>query len=388
MGVFDALLGTFYNDGSELELGAGVDVKRGVVASRNASTRRVELGLEQDVTTAGSYDTPDSIEVDGYGRVTSVSSGVDARKWNALTEGTDYTGTAVAGLLTYDITMLSDLTERLPGGIPIRVLDLYGVPRYDTGGQIGTCENMTGITSSVVDSRGRIFVSVVDDGAGARHLDIYNRESRAASSLIGHTASYGAAGLQTVIEDNDSGIGGSINVLAVGAASTSIVVEMYRWLASAGATSTTLSLMGAGLSTGAGNIAELWIGAPWLATSFDCFVEGDFSTAATSRLLLDNVHRKKRWTPPPARIVLVMAWCYAVNGGGAPDVDLLVYDNTTAAWVPVTGGITMGAAQNDEFGIPQLDATELVTGSEIEVSTTLAAAGDTDLNLIVWVVRE
>lgn len=43
MATFEALLGTFYNDGVAVELGSGVDCKSGITASRNVATRRVDL---------------------------------------------------------------------------------------------------------------------------------------------------------------------------------------------------------------------------------------------------------------------------------------------------------------------------------------------------------
>jgi len=41
--IFDAVLGRFFSSGVELELGAGVDCKDGILARRNASTRRIDL---------------------------------------------------------------------------------------------------------------------------------------------------------------------------------------------------------------------------------------------------------------------------------------------------------------------------------------------------------
>jgi len=55
MTVFDALLGRFFNSGSELELGAGVDCVRGVQAARNASTRRIDLSVDAPYVDRVSY---------------------------------------------------------------------------------------------------------------------------------------------------------------------------------------------------------------------------------------------------------------------------------------------------------------------------------------------
>jgi len=47
--TFDAILGRFYDDGTELELGAGVDAKGGLTAARNEANRRIELTISPTV---------------------------------------------------------------------------------------------------------------------------------------------------------------------------------------------------------------------------------------------------------------------------------------------------------------------------------------------------
>jgi hypothetical protein len=45
--IFDAVLGRFFSDGAELELGAGVDCKNGIVAARNNATRRIDVSPDK-----------------------------------------------------------------------------------------------------------------------------------------------------------------------------------------------------------------------------------------------------------------------------------------------------------------------------------------------------
>ena len=75
--IFDALLMRWFRDGAEIELGAGVDVRGGLTASRNAATRRIDLSASvASNVTPGSYVAP-TITVDAYGRITLVASATD-----------------------------------------------------------------------------------------------------------------------------------------------------------------------------------------------------------------------------------------------------------------------------------------------------------------------
>ena len=354
-------------------------------------------GAQAAQQTAGwYYSDPTSVrEIAEALNATSLTSGsksidknADGGKWFPLTEGTDYTGTASLVGSAYQVPLLVDFTDWIRAGTALRFLDLYGIPILDTLSQIGTFENATGITSTVLDARGRLWASVVDDGAGFYHLELYNREGKTASDLVAHTASYNSVGLKALVADNSSGIGGTVDILAVAGADADIYIEFYRWYQCYAITATTLDLLGTNPSTGAGNLTEMWVGRTGLSVEAKWHVPGDFSTAATDELLLDVANVPDMWRGENARICAVNAWCKAVSGGAAPDIDLRVYNSAAAAWFDVTGGISMGVAQNMEWGIPSADTTQVNTGDEFELSTTLGAAGDQNLSVDAWMVLE
>jgi hypothetical protein len=56
MGFFEAVLGRIYNDGVELERGGGIECKNGVQATRNSTTRRIELSANGAEISKASYD--------------------------------------------------------------------------------------------------------------------------------------------------------------------------------------------------------------------------------------------------------------------------------------------------------------------------------------------
>lgn len=72
--IFDAVLGRFFNDGVELELGAGVDCTSGITASRNAATRRIDLSVT-DPGTGASYVGDTSAIAAGAGTVDAAING-------------------------------------------------------------------------------------------------------------------------------------------------------------------------------------------------------------------------------------------------------------------------------------------------------------------------
>lgn len=71
MTIFDSVLGRFFDAGTELELGAGVDMQRPLSAARNASTRRIDLSVDADavVRDAYTYDGDDTDITSGAGTV-------------------------------------------------------------------------------------------------------------------------------------------------------------------------------------------------------------------------------------------------------------------------------------------------------------------------------
>jgi len=91
----------------------------------------------------------------------------------------------------------------------------------DGGNQLSGWDNITGISQDNTDL-GRLYASIVADGGGFYHVDLYSDAAR--TDLVGHTGTYNGAGAQAVIEDAASGMAGSLTVDAVVGADVDIHV--------------------------------------------------------------------------------------------------------------------------------------------------------------------
>jgi len=97
----------------------------------------------------------------------------------------------------------------------------------DAAWQLTGFDGIIGIAQSNTNL-GKLYVSVVDDGAGANwHVDLY--EDFARTELVGHTASYAAAftGLMAVVPDNASQLGGTITIAFPAAPVADVDIEVY-----------------------------------------------------------------------------------------------------------------------------------------------------------------
>lgn len=92
----------------------------------------------------------------------------------------------------------------------------------DNNTQLSRWAGITGLTASNTDD-GRLYVSIVDEGGGDFHVNLYSDSAR--SALVGHTATYSAAGSQAITADNTSGLGGTLYVDAATAADVDIAVD-------------------------------------------------------------------------------------------------------------------------------------------------------------------
>jgi len=90
--------------------------------------------------------------------------------------------------------------------------------------------SLTGLDAINVDSNFEWHVEIVDDTGGFFHVDIYNNSAKTAGDLVAHTATYNSTGAKTLLEDNDSDVGGSVTVDAVTGADTSITVSFLPHL--------------------------------------------------------------------------------------------------------------------------------------------------------------
>jgi hypothetical protein len=102
---------------------------------------------------------------------------------------------------------------------------LLGYTVYNDGAnQLDTTtqQRITGLTFANTDTNHTVYITIVDDGAGFRHVDIYKASARAAGDLIAHTATYNSTGYKALIADNASGLGGYLRIAVVGAADADI----------------------------------------------------------------------------------------------------------------------------------------------------------------------
>lgn len=105
----------------------------------------------------------------------------------------------------------------------------------DNNNQLSGWHLITGISQDNTDL-GTLYVDIVADGGGFYHVDLYMDMAKA--NLMGHTGTYNGAGTEPIVEDNDSGLGGTMIIDAVVGADTDIeviftIVTMFwqdRWL--------------------------------------------------------------------------------------------------------------------------------------------------------------
>jgi hypothetical protein len=110
----------------------------------------------------------------------------------------------------------------IPGSNDVSVF-ISGTPDEtgDNNNQLSGWEYVNGVSSSNTD-RGIVYVSIIDDGGGFYHVNLYKDSGR--TQLVGHTASYNGTGDQSIVADNSSGLGGHITIDATTAADTDITV--------------------------------------------------------------------------------------------------------------------------------------------------------------------
>lgn len=286
---------------------------------------------------------------------------------------TDYVATA-PGTLT--ITFSVDYTNVLWIQQPIRVQDGSGVEFGDTANQISGYNHITGIDTTNVDSRGRIYFEIIDDGGmAAFHLALYKKDTYDAPNLVAHTDSYAAAGDQNLHEDNASGLGGYVHIDAA-LDPFFFYVEFWKWYTINTLTATTMTLFGPVLSTGAGMVQNVWYGKPTRLVTKEYTIDGweedggvwipnSFCDADSDALLVEDENTYRTWEKEYARAVRFRAQYkdgtsvatdpvvdYMINGlhlsltsaGGHYGQSLLAAGNwySTAAVDPATYGTERG----------------------------------------------
>ena len=311
--------------------------------------------------------------------------------WIKLFSSTDYVSTAAS---SSTITMVSDKTQKILNGMPIRVLDKTGVEIVSLNGQISGYSGISGITSAVLDVYGRLYFSIVSDGAGFYHVAIYNDVSRSAGKMVAHTASYNAPGIQALIVNNSSGIGGSISIDAVTSPNATIVVEFYKWYIVESCTSVLLTLRGPPLDTTAGRVTELWYGPATRAVPFPITVGGSYALVASTGILASVMKRHLGWVNrgPRLRVAYFELDSFTVSVNAKANVNLMVAGNALAT-DNGGAGMTLTAAQTPYRTVVNLDAksTLLDYGSSLEVKTSqgdTTGTVDADLRIEITCVLE
>lgn len=95
----------------------------------------------------------------------------------------------------------------------------------DNNNQLSGYTGLYGINPTVnTSAAGELFLSIVDDGGGAYHVNFYTETGR--TTLVAHTASYTTTGKKKVFADSASGISGYITVNAVTAVDVDITITI------------------------------------------------------------------------------------------------------------------------------------------------------------------
>jgi hypothetical protein len=197
---------------------------------------------------------------------------------------------------------------------------------------------------------------------------------------------FSTIGHKNIVEDNSSGLGGQLEVLAVSGAplGTSIYVMgcYYGWGVASLVTDTRLVVSGMTIPTTAGWITKLWYGPQVEVTTVKLFGPGAFAAAASATVLAD-AGQHVVYDMPPSRIVDVAMWvgAYVVD---PTSVNVVVNDRIPlAAPIEITAATTLYRAsasgtwyvdrntQVNPDSFFELDTTEGIGTENLSVSITL-----------------
>lgn len=289
---------------------------------------------------------------------------------------------------TSTLTTTADKRDVLVPGTPLRVLDRSGVEYNDGSNQLSGYAALTGVNSALLQFRGRLYVSIIDDTGGYYHIAVYKDAAR--TLLVGHTVTYNSTGSKTVLEDNDSGLGGNITVDAVVGADSDICVEFYKWYVVHSLTDTLITVRGPALSATAGDITAIWYGDHSKVAELPLFVPGDYAASSSSTLLASISENPERWVLPPSRVCKLRAWAGG-HSGTSPITNVDVGGSPVCSSNSDDGLQVAAAATFYETTI-DLNATNLAIeyGTDVEVTTTAGdpGGGDSNLSMVATVVLE
>lgn len=319
---------------------------------------------------------------DGYGLAYNSSTGLWAPTENLpdfwrLIPSENYISTpATSG----SITTNQDYSNIIRPGQPLRIFNYDGYIRGAGYYIIGSFSNVTGLSVSCVDISGRLYISIVDDGAGFRTASLYNNSSKAANTKIAHTSSYNATGNIAITADNGSGLGGTLTVLSTDI-STDIIIDMYKWEIVSSINSTTISVIPATLVSGYASIIDIWYGSTNKIQQLQYTIPGNYAAAATTTLLADS-GMYSRWQGADCRAA---ALSIIVDQISATPPTISFYSDGD----DLLDGYGALAAAGVWFDFDVTNQLKISYLSNFEIGTTAGdATDDSDLTILISMILE
>jgi hypothetical protein len=269
-----------------------------------------------------------TIESEGLGRWTQIATG-------------DYTHTAPSSS-TLDVA--SSWADMAMWGRPIKWLSSASM--YQSVIPLSQTEiaafTPTGLAPAHSDDVGILIVDIVSDGDPMYHINFYSSMSKSAASLVAHTASFDdtLSAARNIVADNGSGLTGTITNNAGGLSATTLYIVTHfcaivRGVSIAGAT-TTLTIAGAPLPTGANEIVALWIGDPSLVEQREYNYYSAWGGSLTTTLFYDCGQVAPQNRGPWSQIV---EWNMATPAQGGTKVNL--NNGTGLSTADGNNGLTM-----------------------------------------------
>lgn len=155
----------------------------------------------------------------------SISGGAGAETWQV--RGQPH----LHGVLTSNLTTGVAYTAQDANGQTLFTVTLTAYAAgtgYKIAGDAGALLSAWALTGAVkgtnTNAAGDLFLDVVDDTGGYRHVDIWKDAAR--SAKVGHTATYNTTGAKAIVADGASGLGGTVTVAIVAGVETDLQVRV------------------------------------------------------------------------------------------------------------------------------------------------------------------
>lgn len=246
---------------------------------------------------------------------------------------------------------------------------------------------LTGVTPTIVDHRGRLYLSQVDDTGGYFHTDIYNDSGL--TSLVGHTATYNTNGAKAVVADGGSGLGGTVTVSSL-AARAGVVASYYRYGIVSALTASLMTVHGPALN--AGTCPYLWYGNPERVLPLVLNIPGEYALSTEVAALRARGAIPGIWLNRRAHLARYGITAAGVGAGDPPKINFIIADTTTSTENSGAGASVSGTPGELVWTTTYLDPRYLVSeydGTfEIAVTTTTNDPDDQYLSVLAQLVLE